>query len=70
MQVGKLFHAKSEFRPLQAVRPSLMSNELACQDNKRSLKNGARLLFRRQFEVVEMEFEEGLRFTNLTEVYC
>lgn len=70
MQAGKLFHAKSEFRPLQALRPSLMSNKLACQDNKRSLKNGASLLFRRLFEVVEMEFEEGFRFTNLTEDYC
>ena len=37
-QVQKLFHARSEFRPFQAVRPLLMSNKLGCQANRRSLK--------------------------------
>ena len=36
-----------------------MSNRLVCQDNKRSLINSASVLFRLQFEVVEMEFKEG-----------
>ena len=38
MQARKLFHARSEFLPFQAVRPSLMSNKLACPANKRFLK--------------------------------
>jgi len=42
-----------------------MSNKLAFQDNKRSLITSASVLFRRQFKIVEMEFEEGFRFTDL-----
>ena len=37
-QARELFHARSELRPFQAVRPSLMSNKLVCQANRRSLK--------------------------------
>jgi len=46
----------------KAVRPLLMSNKLAFQDNKRSLINSASVLFGRQFKIVEMVFKSPSLF--------